>query len=221
MNVFGGVLGAGISADLLSRKVYTDRFWGGGWSTDPTILANMGKSDMYVDMSFGVYYLMQNKWYAGISGTNLIAAIGGDKINQKASRHFYVIGGYEYVIPANPNWTLKPQALLKTDLKVVPQIDVVLIADWVDMIWFGASYRAIDAVVLLAGAKPFANYTNPLRGLEVAVSYDITTSKLGREGRSFGGFEFGIKYCFKIVPPIRIEWYKGTRLLGNRPIEYR
>jgi hypothetical protein len=52
-------------------------------------------------------------------------------------------------------------------------------------------------------------------------AYDITTSHLGyNHKRSFGSPEIMIKYCFNIIPTTSSYGYKGTRLLGNKPIEY-
>jgi type IX secretion system PorP/SprF family membrane protein len=219
INIKGGNLGIGISADFLSRKTFKDRYWG-GQSTDPNILSNLGESDMYVDFSFGAYYVLQDKWYAGISATQLLGVIGGEKIHQDPARHLYVLGGYAFTVPSNPNWTLKPSVLVKTDL-VITQLDLTLLADYNNLVWFGASYRMIDAVALLVGAKPFINSANAIRGLEIIASYDINTSKMMSNGRSFGGPEFCLKYCFNIVTRPPVYGYKGTRLLGNKPIEYR
>lgn len=232
INIGSGKLGLGISADFLSRTIDKSKFYDmvggglGGNTVDPAIINNLGESDFYFDISFGAYYAMQDKWYAGISATNLISAVGGDKVNQKAARHFYAVGGYSFPIPSNPSWTLKPSALLKTDFSAV-QLDLTFIADYENFFWFGASYRIIDAVAIIAGIKPFANSSiSAMKGLEIVASYDITTSKmlnLGRsdtEKRSYGGYEFCIKYCFNIVTKPTIHGYKGTRLLGNKPIEY-
>ncbi len=219
MNIGGGNLGLGLSADFLSRKIRANEYYS-GVSGDPTIINDLGESDMYFDISFGAYYQMQDKWYAGISATQLISAIGGSKISQEGARHFYAMGGYSFAIPSNPSWTLKPSALLKTDLTVV-QLDLTLLADYNNLIWFGASYRMIDAVAILVGAKPFINSSTAIRGLEIVASYDINTSKMINHGRSFGGPEFCIKYCFNLVTKPSIYGYKGTRLLGNKPIEYR
>ena len=226
INIGGGVLGIGPSVDMLSRKMDNSK-WVTSGSSDPVIVGNIGESDMYFGFSFGAYYFMQTKWYAGVSATQIVA-FGGDKVRQKAVPHLYAFGGYSYVIPSNPNWTLKPSALVKTDLKTIPQVDLTMAAEWNEFFWFGVTYRAIDAVSILAGAKPFANFGSAIRGLEVAVAYDITTSQLNgyRRGkaynsRSFGSPEVMVKYCFNIVRPPQIYGYKGTRLLGNKPIEYR
>ena len=232
MNIGGGNLGLGISADLLNRSIKKSEFYdnpGGGingTTGDQNIFANLGDNTMYVDASFGAYYMMQNKWYAGISATQLLSAVGGSEIYQSGARHVYAFGGYSFPLPSNPSWTIKPSILMKTDLKSV-QCDLTAMADFEDFFWFGVSYRIIDAVAVIGGIKPFANSsTAAMRGLEVIASYDITTSKmlhLGRadtEKRSYGGYEFSVKYCFKIVQQQIIHGYKGTRLLGNKPIEY-
>jgi type IX secretion system PorP/SprF family membrane protein len=224
INISGGSLGIGLSADFLSRSVKKNLFVPGK-SGETQILALMGEYDMYVDASFGAYYRMQDKWYAGVSATHLITAIGGDKVYQSAARHFYFMGGYKYDLPSNPDWSLKPSALIKTDLSMV-QLDLTLLADYNNLIWFGASYRMVDAVAVLVGARPFINFSSAIKGLEVIGSYDITTSKMlnkgaSFKGRSYGGYEFCIKYCFSIVQPPKIYGYKNTKLLGNRPIVYR
>jgi type IX secretion system PorP/SprF family membrane protein len=219
MNISGGNLGIGLSADFLSRAIKKSEYNPGN-SADPVFIGNLGDNDMYVDVSLGAFYQMQDKWYAGISATQLMSAIGGDKVAQRSARHFYALGGYSFTLPSNPNWTLKPSAILKTDLTMV-QLDLTLLADYNELIWFGASYRMIDAVALIVGAKPFINSPTAIRGLEIVASYDINTSKMMRYRRSFGGYEFCLKYCFNIVTKPSIYGYKGTRLLGNKPIEYR
>jgi len=219
LNIKGGSLGLGLSGDFLSRTIQKDKFVP-GQSGDMVLIGSMGESDMHIDASFGAFYQMQDKWYAGASATRLISAIGGDKDLQKGARHFYFLGGYTFELPSNPDWALKPSALIKTDLTGV-QVDATLIASYTEMIWFGVSYRMIDAAAVLVGVKPFINSGSAMRGLEIVGSYDITTSKIINHGRSYGGYEFCIKYCFNIVTKPTIYGYKGTRLLGNRPIEYR
>jgi len=227
INISGGTLGLGLSADFLSRTFRKDLYVL-GQSGEDAIVRDMN-NDMHIDVSFGAFFQMQEKWYAGASATQLISAIGGDKDHQKAARHVYFLGGYKYELPSNPDWSLKPSALIKTDLTNV-QFDLTLLADYNNFLWFGVSYRMVDAVAILVGAKPFLNFSGAIKGLEVIGSYDITTSKMlqridndfkGSKGRSLGGYEFCIKYCFNIVTKPTIYGYKNTKLLGNRPIEYR
>jgi len=221
MNLFGGVLGVGPSVDLLSRKVH-DNWYFNPDCIDQTVLDNMAKTAMYCNVGLGAYFEMQNKWYAGISCTQLAPIIDAKNLYQKQNQHLYALGGYTFELPSNPNWEFKPCALLKYDFKTIPTIDATFIAEWQNMFWVGVSYRTVDAVAVLGGARPFITNSSPyLRGLEVAASYDVNTSKLMRHGRSFGGPEICIKYCFKIVVIPPVSGHRGTRLLGNRPIEYR
>jgi len=225
MNIGGGVLGVGPAFNLLSRKIKTGN-WIFGDSGDPVFVDGIAEMDMYYGVSAGAYYEMQNKWYAGISATQ-IYTYGGDKINQEAKPHMYFLGGYSFELASNPNWELKPCALLKTDFKTIPTIDLTMLAEWSGMYWVGLSYRAIDAVAVLGGLKPFVNSsTKALRGLEAMISYDVTTSGLMRKGRthagrSMGSYEVSLKYCFKIVTRPPVEAYRNTRQLGNLPIDYR
>ena len=63
------------------------------------------------------------------------------------------------------------------------------------------------------GVSPFE--TGPMSGLKIGYSYDFTTSDLGRKGRSRGGHEVMLRYCFNIVRPPVFHSYKNTRMLGN------
>ena len=221
MNIAGGVLGVGPAVNLLSRKMETGKWIYREGDIDPILVSEMGESEMYYGVSFGAYYEMQQKWYAGISATQ-IYTYGGKNVNQQAAPHLYLLGGYTFVLDANPNWELKPCALIKTDFKTPPQADLTLMAEWSNMFGVGITYRIIDAVAILGTAKPFINSsTPPLRGLEAVVSYDINTSQMMRHSRSWGGPEICLKYCFKIVPIIPISAYRNTRQLGNLPIDYR
>ena len=229
INIGGGALGVGLSGDFTSRQIKKNEYYGGQSAGDETI-EGLGDNDMYTDISFGAYYKMQDSWYAGISASQILSSFmntGGDKLNQKGALHFYALGGATFAVPADPNWALLPSALIKSDFKKT-QVDLTLVADYKNIIWFGASYRVYDAVAILVGARPFMNFSSAIRGLEIVGSYDMTTSKMlqkqkssdgGR--RSLGGYEFCIKYCFNIVTKPTIYGYKGTRLLGNKPTDYR
>jgi len=217
-NISGGSLGIGLAGDFLSRTLEGGRYHPGE-DGDP-VVATSDISDFYADVSFGAYYLNPNKWYAGISGTHLLTS-EGKNTHQSTSRHFYFYGGYSFPLPFNPNWTMKPSAIIKTDFAKT-QYDLTVLAEWNNLVWGGVSWRIDnDAVAILVGAKPFINSSNPIRGLEIGVSYDITTSLLGyNHSRSFGGPEIMLKYCFTIIPPTSVYGYKNTRLLGNKPTEY-
>ncbi|MDD2622221.1 MAG: PorP/SprF family type IX secretion system membrane protein [Bacteroidales bacterium] len=217
-NISGGSLGIGIAGDFLSRTI-RDGF--NPRNPDDPAIPQSGKSDFFVDLSFGAFYINPDKWYAGVSATHLLTGEGANT-HQSTKRHVYLYGGYSFPLPFNPNWTLKPSAMFKTDLTTV-QFDLTAVAEWNKIVWGGLSWRiaGLDAVAIIMGAKPFINSSSAIRGLEVGVAYDITTSHLGyNHKRSFGSPEIMIKYCFNIIPTTSSYGYKGTRLLGNKPIEY-
>ena len=150
INIGGGALGIGLSGDFLSRKIDNSKFrW--GQSGEEALVTGLAANDMYTDIAFGAFYRMPDSWYAGISATQILSSFmntGGEKLNMKGAMHLYAQGGATFVLPADPNWALMPSALIKTDLKKM-QVDLTLLADYNNLIWFGASYRVIDAVVIL------------------------------------------------------------------------
>lgn len=218
INISGGSLGFGIAGNFLSRTIEGSKYH---YIENPDpVIPTSDVSDFYVDLDFGAYYINPSKWYAGICATHLITGEGSNT-NQSTSRHYYFYGGYSFPLPFNPNWTLKPSAIIKTDFAKT-QYDLTVLAEWNNIVWGGVSWRIDhDAVSLMVGAKPFINSSNPIRGLQIGVSYDITTSLLGYNyNRSYGGPEIMLKYCFSIIPPTSAYGYKNTRLLGNKPTEY-
>src|SRR5690554_3858131 len=51
------------------------------------------KSQATFDANFGLYYMSNTGWYAGISSTHL-PALGLDDLNFNTARHYYAMGGY-------------------------------------------------------------------------------------------------------------------------------
>jgi type IX secretion system PorP/SprF family membrane protein len=137
-NISGGSLGIGIAGDFLSRTI-RDGYQSQKSRDDPAI-PQSGKSDFFVDLSFGAFYINPDKWYAGVSATHLLTGEGA-KTHQSTKRHvYYFYGGYSFPLPFNPNWTLKPSAMFKTDLTTV-QFDLTAVAEWNKIVWGGLSWR--------------------------------------------------------------------------------
>lgn len=215
MNIGGGFLNIGAACEMSNLAVRGDElrpFQEG----DPVIPTDL-QSDFFIDCSFGLFYKdNSDKWYAGLSLTQLM---GNEGVNthQSTTRHIYAMGGYSFPLPINPNWIMKPSFLIKSDVAKT-QIDLTMIGEYQKILWCGVSYRMVDAIVLMFGAQPFVNATTAIRGLQVGVAYDITTSKLGyTHGRSFGSPEVMLKYCFNIVTHPTTYGYRNTHYLGNRP----
>ena len=214
MNIGGGFLNIGAAFEMSNLTLRGDELRP-RQPGDPSIITDV-KSDFFTDFAFGLYYKdNSDKWYAGLSMTQLLGN-EGQNTHESTTRHIYVMGGYSFPLPINPNWIMKPSFLIKSDVAKT-QIDLTMIGEYQKVLWCGVSYRMIDAIVLMFGAQPFVNSSSAIRGLQVGVAYDITTSKMGyTHGRSFGSPEVMLKYCFNIVTRPTTYGYKNTHYLGNR-----
>ena len=175
-------------------------------SSDPSI-NNDEVSDFLIDASVGVYYQVPGTYYFGASLKNFLGA-KSDQLHFQTSRILNLLGGYEYVIPSNPSFRLKPSALVRTADFSVFQVDASCLLEYQSLFWGGVSYRYQDAVSLLAGV----NWDK----MKIGIAYDMTTSKLGvfKTGFSFGSVEAYLRYCFKIIiPPKAPSVYQNTRYL--------
>jgi type IX secretion system PorP/SprF family membrane protein len=210
----GGVLGIGAQVGFLSKTIdftkfiYIDQ-------NDPRLIGRKSESDMFTDISFGLFYKVPNLYYVGIASTQMLEAqapIANTGTGVKLKRHYFINGGYEWIYPDNPSLVFEPSLFIKTDF-VSAQYDISVIARWNNMFWGGLNYRLQDAIGLVLGVSPFQ--TGAMRGLKIGYSYDFTTSDLGRQGRSSGSHEIMLKYCFKIVKTPVVSGYKNSLLLGN------
>jgi len=176
-------------------------------STSDPLLNNQEVSDFLIDASLGVYYQVPGSYYFGFSLKNFLGA-HSDELNFRTSRILYLLGGYEYVIPSNPSFRLKPSVLVRTADFSVFQFDASCLLEYQNLFWGGISYRYQDAVSILGGV----NWMK----MKIGIAYDLTTSKLGvyKSGFSFGSIEAYLRYCFKIIiPPKLPSVYQNTRYL--------
>jgi len=218
LRVGPGHLGIGAQISLYNQKLKDSPSWRPIQTGDP-VLDNLGESTMDLDFSLGLQYKC-DQWYAGIGVTQLASAfdknrvlrLAGDKEYISRNPQMYFHGGYDWIVPANPNWELIPHAMVKTDFKTY-QIDVMALVRYNGILWGGLGYRLNDAVSLIFGTRPFHNSSNIyLKGLEAAVSYGITANSLAyRANRSFGDVEVMIRYCFDIYKPEVFSGYGSTR----------
>ncbi len=211
----GGVLGIGAQVGFLNKVIDFTKFIAID-QNDPRLLGRASESDMFTDISFGLFYKVPNLYYVGLASTQMLepqASLGVQSgTGVKLKRHYFINGGYEWIYPNNPSLVFEPSVFIKTDF-VSAQYDVSVIAKWNNQFWGGLNYRLQDAIGLIVGVSPFQ--TGPMKGLKIGYSYDFTTSDLGRKGRSSGSHEIMLKYCFNIVRKETTSIYKNTLLLGN------
>jgi type IX secretion system PorP/SprF family membrane protein len=172
---------------------------------DP-VLAGLGESATLIDAGVGIYYQVPGKYYVGVSVKNLLGA-HSDEIMFTNARTAYAMGGFEYVPSSAPSVRIKPSALLKTANLSYFQADLTCLIDYRNAFWGGLGYRVQDAVYALAGIH--------WKKLQVGVSYDFTTSRLGayKFGRSMGSIELYMKFCFKVVVPRKPNTSYGNTIM--------
>lgn len=218
LRIGGGHLGIGAQVALYNQAIDADKYRPIN-EGDPTI-DQLGESTMDLDFNFGLLY-KSDQWYAGLGVTKIGSAFDKNQVLRVSGDHgsmrnpqLYAHGGYTWVIPANPNWELLPQALVKTDFKTF-QFDIMALVRYNGIFWGGLSYRFQDAVNIMFGARPFYNSSNVyLKGLDAGISYGFTTNTLGyRPNRSFGDIEVMVRYCFDIYRPEIFSGYGNTRYI--------
>jgi type IX secretion system PorP/SprF family membrane protein len=216
MRVGGGHLGIGLQASLFNQSIDKASFRP-IVEGDP-VLAQLSESTLDIDFNFGLLY-KTDQWYVGLGWTQIAALfdkkqalrVSGD-FGPRRSSQLYLHGGYTWVMPFNPNWELIPQAMVKTDFKTY-QWEILALARYNGVYWGGLGYRFQDAVSIAFGARPFYNSSNIyLKGLDLGVSYSITSNSLGyKKHRSFGDVEVVVRYCFDIYKPEVFSGYGNSR----------
>ena len=212
LNIGSGKLGIGLQAGFLNKQIDFTKFRPTD-DSDP-LLQGGNESAMGFDMAFGAVY-KTDKYYAGVSFTQMQNiwnaeaefASGNDNLaNPDYINHTFITGGYFYQLSMMPTITLNPNVLVKIAGTSSAQFDLNMLAWYNKQVYAGVTYRATDAVSVLAGYKVV---NGALKGLMGGLSYDITTSKMS-SGTS-GSFEIFLKYCFKIEIPAKKEKH-GTVL---------
>lgn len=210
----GDHLGIGVMAGFLNKKMDFTQFV----AIDPNdqLLQGTHESDMVFDLSFGAYYNRPGVFYAGLSSNQLLeseTSFSSHIASPQLKRHYYLTGGYQYQLPNNPQFEIRPSAFVKSDISST-QFDINALMYYNNQFWGGLSYRNTDAVAILLGVAPFANSGNKdAESLAIGYSYDVTTSAMGSSGGSTGSHEIMLNYCFKIVITIPPDSYRNVRFL--------
>lgn len=212
-----GNLSAGIEAGLLNTTLDGSQLRGSddlpgqigasGSSAGDPLLTGKEESDMLFDVSVGLYYQVPGVYYVGLSAKNLLAAKSAT-LNYQNARTFYLMGGYDYALPLDPSFKLKPSAMLKTANFSDFQGEVSCLLEYQSAVWGGLTYRVQDAVCFLAGIQ--------WKKLRIGAAYDLTTSKLGgfKYTRSMGSLELYLRFCFKVIIPEKpTTHYRNTRYI--------
>jgi len=199
------VLSIGFSFELMNKTIDYSQFFAfdGG---DP-LLNNIGtESDLFTDFGLGIYYQFKDKFYTGLSVSQLTGSsseIG--VITYDLVQHYYFMAGYNFTLKENKNsnFVLATGLLAKTTITVT-QIELHAILRYNNRYWGGLMYRLDDAVGIIAGIN--------INGFSLGLSYDITTSAMAKAG-SKGSPEIFLRYCLPINPKVKLRGNYNPRYL--------
>jgi type IX secretion system PorP/SprF family membrane protein len=186
-------LSIGLSLGLMNKSIDYSKLKPAEY--DPLLESTSVEKGTITDIGLGVHYRLTDKFYAGVSATNLIgskAEIGGPEFD--LSRHFYLYSGYDFELKAmgKGKLILTPGFLLKATSGAV-QLDLNAIVTYNDLVWGGVMYRIGNAIGLMAGVN--------IKGVHLGLAYDYTMSKIFATGNR-SSIEFILKYCYPIYPPV-------------------
>lgn len=127
----------------------------------------------FLDIGAGFYFYSRDM-YVGISADQLttdMVRFGSGTANFDPNMHFNVTGGYRFAVSSN--LTLMPSALVKIMPKAPLAIEGSVQLEYKEWLWFGASYRHTDAVVLMLGASISKKF-------KFGYSFDMSLSKFNK-----------------------------------------
>ncbi|MDR0205953.1 MAG: type IX secretion system membrane protein PorP/SprF [Bacteroidales bacterium] len=216
-----GKLGVGVQLGFLNQAPpkISDFIANDNPNNDPTLHGlNSTESFLDFDMNFGLNYRTPT-WYVGLSGTNLTGGgvrISGAEISSlRVGRQYYLTGGYILNLRTVVPWAIEPNVLINTSNFAIWRINVMALARYNGILWFGLSYQHNNAIVVLLGATPFYNSTNDyLRGLELGFAYGFDTKKSAYvKGGTWGDFEIVFRYGFNFYKEKTLTGYGSSRHL--------
>jgi type IX secretion system PorP/SprF family membrane protein len=214
LRVRGGKLGIGLQLGFLNLKPPKEYYPID--EGDNTIdMAKNSETFIDFDMNFGLHYKAPN-WYAGLSCSQLLGGVrlSGEKNVIKARQQLYITGGYIWELKTVVPWSVEPSVLIKSDFSTW-DLDLIAVARYNGILWFGLSYQLNLAVAVLFGAVPFYNHTNNyLKGIELGLAYSFQTNKFAyKPGGSMGDFEILIRYGFNFYKDKPLTGYGSSRHL--------
>ena len=204
-----GEVGFGAGLSMTNQSFKGSWIFPDGGANDPWVPQNTEDKPMFFDMNLGFYYSSENV-YLSCSMRNLLqsqikytsATAGADVKPSYMARQLFMGAGYEYQL-TNPLFTIKPNLFIATDFATT-SFSMSGIVTYNEKFYGGVAYKPVDAIIFLAGVSLPS-------GIEVAVSYDLTTSSI--INYSHGSFEFMVGYSFSLDKDKDNRKYKSVRFL--------
>lgn len=172
---------------------------------DPRI-AEATQTSFEPDFSFGAILYFQDLFWVGASTSQMfsnqldfsgIETLETD-VPSRLSRHFFFSGGSK--IEVDREVYILPALLVKKTNAAPFSVDVNTRLDYKDMYFGGLSYRHEDALSVMAGLVLDKTY-------EIAYSYDITLSEIGRYSNGSHEVILGIRLQPNFVERNPDDWF--------------
>lgn len=193
-------LGIGVGLGLVNEKLDFSLFNVKG--DDPLLSGSDEESGMIFDIDAGLFFQKAEKWYIGISSTQInegsMEVAGGAT---SLARSYIATGAYHFKFERMPKLVVSPSAFIAYMANAPLFINVGVIGEYNKRFYGGVVYTHQNAIALLAGV----NYKN----IKVGYAYDINTNPL----KNGGSHEIRLGYCFKLEIDKAKRSYKNTRYL--------
>jgi type IX secretion system PorP/SprF family membrane protein len=203
LNLGPGNLKIGLQAVFLNTKRDFSKFEVLD-DNDPVFMNKTIQSTMITDFGAGIHYSIPEKFWIGVSSSQLTEAKGSmeGSASLQLKRHYYITSGYNQSLGASKGWAIQPSVFIESDQAAYQFSASCLLVN--PTYWAGLSYRYQDAVSILLGLE--------YHGLRWGYAYDWTVSDMKKNG-SMGSHEIYLNYRIKInvTPPKTI--YKNARYL--------
>jgi len=197
-----GKLGIGAGINLLNRSIDFGAYEA-VQDGDPALLTAK-QSSMIVDANLGLFFRSPERFYFGISATNILQTaakkLSGYDEGIKNDRSFYLVGGYQFVLPNNPDFEIEPSLLIQSDIYAT-QYNLSAVVKYKNRFWGGLNYRFQESVGVMVGMS--------IKDFRIGYAFDIPTLAVGLPG----SHEVHLGYCFKIDIDKSGTKYKNTRYL--------
>lgn len=205
-----GDLGIGIGLYMMNQTIENE--WIQNEPNDPSIPDVGATIPLIFDLNLGLFYRADNL-YMSVSTMNTLSSrvkyLNSTSVGNLSSNDGSFIGrsvffstGYDYQL-ANPMFSIQPGAFIATDFAST-QLSISGIITYNQRIFGGFTYKTTDAVTIMAGIDLPS-------GINIAVSYDLNTSRVIRS--SAGSFEFMAGYSFSLDLDKDNRKFKSVRFL--------
>lgn len=202
LDLGAGTLGIGAAVNFLN--------WGSDFSmfvpsNDP-VLGSGTFNDMLFDLNLGLFWQVDERYFLGVSSTNVLESKGKTFTSDNTSGSFvsdrtiHVSGGYMWQLPNNPMYEIRPSVNVMLN-RSVAQVQLSTNVMYNNRFLAGVNYRLQESVGIMVGLL--------LKDFRIGYAYDINTLGVSIPG----SHEISLGYCFKVKGERMTRSYRNTRYL--------